>query len=297
MLAVAGCDGSSSRTVLPGSPPGSRASDATPSDGATGSDANQTGDGAAIGDAGHNQNLDAGSTAFDSGSMMGLDAGRTGDASSASDAGQAPGGDASTGIADSGLLHLDAGPPADGGPLSATCDPDLENNAIGGSPVGLWAYNEGCVSSSALSALSMVCPTATLSNQSQATSGILEVTNVGTFSRNVTDSATADAHVPAICAGIAGGCPGVESSISIVVPGAVSRCMDDGTGGCDCNLTVAITINDSGTYVVNGNVVTVSPTGAMQDLYYYFSASGNVLKYQGLDTNPYDNRTSYVLTK
>lgn len=291
LVAVAACD-SSSRTALPGAP--NRGSDAT-----TGGDTGLTGstDGAPAGDAAPISDARAGADAqsIDVGSQpdvgAGVDVGHPAslDATTALDAGPVAA-DATLGNRDSG------GGAGDAGPLDQTCDPDLTASAVGGNPVGMWTYRTACVASSALAAVQMACPTAVLSNQVQASSGLLELTSVGTFSRNVIDTASADVQVPSFCAGIAGGCSGVESTIRSVVPGATSRCMDDGAGGCNCNMSVVITINDAGTYAINGNTITASPTGGGTALQYHYSASGNVLKYQGYSSNTYDNRTSYVLT-
>lgn len=277
--------------------------------GAGTADAEEGADGSVFGDAAEGSDAsplaDSGDGEMDAGGGMdaepGLELPGT-DAAPPLDGG--PGADAAPGDAtapDAMAIGMDAAGPADSGPRDAggmplTCDPTFgAGQACGGTLAGTWTYVGGCVDPAAILArVQLLCPSATISNQAHSSGGTLTVDANGTITRNVSNTTTGDVHVPSACASIVGGCSGVEFAITSQFPSSTATCVAAGAD-CDCAVATITTLNDTGTYTVNGGVVTVHSGG--NTLEYYYCVSGNTLHYHGLATNAFDDEVTYVLTK
>lgn len=188
---------------------------------------------------------------------------------------------------------VDTGPRLDTGPGGQVCNSSFgANDACGGNVVGNWTYVEGCLDINAFSMLTAACPGIVISNQTQSTSGTLDIGANGVVSRNYSDVARATAAVPALC-NIAG-CINTASSVGAVVRGASAICIDDAVGGCNCDVTISRSTNDVGTYTVSNGTVTVTTQATQM---YWFCISGNTLQYRGQPSNPEDNAVSYILAR
>ncbi|MCK6545228.1 hypothetical protein L6R52_05115 [Myxococcota bacterium] len=196
----------------------------------------------------------------------------------------------------------DAGPRADastGGADASTnvdtnCDPAFEMaSACGGNPVGTWTYVKACSEEDPFATLVGACGGATSSNIAYATGGTLTLNSDGTLTRQSNDTVTGDLAVPASCAALAGGCPGIEAAIEVAGGGATTAsCSSNVSGGCDCAVTSVVMVDDTGTWIEAEGTITV--TSGIVSLYWYCTGNG-VLKYRGVEGNP--DRTTYVLTR
>ena len=251
--------------------------------------------------------------------MTAVDSGASLDASTAPDVGSTPDADpspadigptADTGpTTDAGAendagFSFDVGPPADAGMGvdagfgNTSCNPMFgQAEACNSNPVGAWVYQSGCLDDTVFAPLLNNCPGATRTNVAQTTTGNFELTTLGAYTRTVMDDITGDVDIPAVCAQVSGGCPGIEAAISQVIPGTTSTCTVNTSQGCNCAVRIRQTINDTGTWTVTGaGLVTLNATGG-GSFQYHYCMDTNVLKYKGLSTNPTDNAVGYVLTR
>jgi hypothetical protein len=196
-----------------------------------------------------------------------------------------------TGIPDAGLV--DSGV-ADGG-VVVSCNPSFGvADACGGAALGTWTYQSACSDQVPFADVVALCPAATVANVVRVASGTLTLNPNGTYARAAMTTLSGDAFVPQVC--VSGGgltCAQLGGFLPFLITGATGSCVQ-AAAGCDCQITVATQLNDTGQFFANGNVVTTVSGGATRD--YWYCAQGGTLEYRGLPTNPTDNDTTYVLT-
>jgi hypothetical protein len=121
----------------------------------------------------------------------------------------------------------------------------------------------------------MACPGATIDATGRARG---RVTFDGTTAVRLAQSeVVATIFVPALCAGFAGGCPGIQDLLQMQNPD--SACADDGAGNCDCVARATYMIDDSGGYTIMGNEI-VSALGHR----WAYCVMGDTMRYE--DSTP-----------
>jgi hypothetical protein len=161
-----------------------------------------------------------------------------------------------------------------GGPSAATVSlqdtcPDF--TPCGGSVEGTWDYTGGCAELD-LSQLKQACSGIAVSDTS-ATVTARVVFAAGQVNRTYTATGKAKLNVPAVCAQPAGGCTVLPSEIQS--GGNTATCTDDGSGGCNCNITSTTNDEKVDSYTVQGETV-VTGDGNQYD----FCVNGGSMTYR-----------------
>jgi hypothetical protein len=188
---------------------------------------------------------------------------------------------------------LDAGSDAgsdagvDGG--TPACDPALGTNACGGLGVGNWQYAGACSNSPAFgSTLFTVCPGATMGPSTYTTSGTL-VIDIGTYTRNVTTTGSELFAVPPSCA--SSGCAALATMLEQLLTNTTVMCTaDPATNGCNCTASRRAVTNDSGSYTMNGNIITAGGVS------YYYCDTAASLTYHAMGNDPSGYDVTYTLS-
>jgi len=154
----------------------------------------------------------------------------------------------------------------------------------GGSVEGTWDYTGGCAEVD-LSQLKQACSGITVSDTS-ATVTARVVFAAGEVNRTYTATGKAKLNVPAVCAQPAGGCTALQAAI-----GADATCSDDGSGGCNCNITSTASDDKTDTYTVQGNTVVTGDGNS-----YDFCVNGDGMTYQHSSGDSAEHG-SFTLTK
>jgi hypothetical protein len=173
---------------------------------------------------------------------------------------------------DSGTTNNDSGTTT--GPSAATVSLESQCPSFtpcGGSVEGTWDYTGGCAELD-LSQLQQACSGITVSDTS-ATVTARVVFAAGQVHRTYTATGKATLHVPSVCAQPAGGCTVLQSEIQS--GGNTATCSDDGSGGCNCNITATTNDDASTSYSVQGNTV-VTGDGNQYD----FCVNGGSMTYR-----------------
>ena len=174
-----------------------------------------------------------------------------------------------------------------GGPSAANvslADSCPSFTPCGGSVEGTWDYTGGCAEVD-LSQLKQACSGITVTDTS-ATVTARVVFAAGEVNRTYTATGKAKLNVPAVCAQPAGGCTALQSAI-----GGTATCSDDGSGGCNCNITSTTNDDQIDSYTVQGNTV-VTGDGNQYD----FCVSGGGMTYRHSNGDSAE-RGSFTLTK
>lgn len=191
-----------------------------------------------------------------------------------SDSGTQPGSDAST----------------TSGPSPATVDIQSQCPAFtpcGGAASGTWDYTGGCAELD-FTGLQQACSGVTISNTSATVQGRV-VFGGGQVSRTYTATGKATVKVPATCAQPAGGCTVLQSEIQS--GGMSAKCSDDGSGGCNCDVTSTMSDAASTSYSVQGDTI-VTGDGNQYD----FCVQGGTMQYtHSSGSSP--EHGSFTLTK
>ncbi len=272
------------------------ASDASPSD--TGGGASDSGPGVDLGPGVDVGFVDAGGGPTDTGPGPGDTGPGPSDTGAHADAMV---GGSDSGPSDSGGGTVDAGPRPDAGFQDTLCVSDFgANEACGGSLVGNWTFVSGCLGNNALAPVIAICPTASRANQTHVTSGTMEFTAAGRYTRSVRDVISADITVPPLCQFPGQPCSAVAASIQSLLPSSSSVCNPDAQMNCVCRTTIDRTITDEGNYTAApGSVVFITEplSGGTSRQEHWYCATGNVLKFRGEVVQTTDNGVSYVLTR
>lgn len=166
------------------------------------------------------------------------------------------------------------GDAAKGGPqavqvsIEASCP---STTPCGGGVEGTWNYTGGCAELD-LTSLTTACPAASITNTSATVTAQVSFAG-GNVSRAYTVTGKATLDVPASCAVPAGGCAAVQSDIASGATNA--SCADDGSGGCQCDVTSTESDQGSTTYTVQGDTIV---TGDGNE--YAFCVQGNGMSYR-----------------
>ena len=141
-----------------------------------------------------------------------------------------------------------AGPSPASVQIAASC-PSF--TPCGGAVDGTWDYTGGCAELD-FSGMQQGCPGLTISNTS-ATVQARVVFGGGQVARTYTATGNAKVAVPATCAQPAGGCTVLQAEIQS--GGMSAACQDDGSGGCNCDVTSTSSDSASTTYTIDGDTV------------------------------------------
>ena len=139
--------------------------------------------------------------------------------------------------------------------LSAACGGDDDGGAAcedfaacGGDPVGSWTIEESCISGAEFDPGIDGCPEATGSIDNFTISGSVDVEEGGTYTSNVTSSATVSFVIPVSCLG--------GQTCADLAAAAEVECVESGDN-CECEDTNEQTDNTSGTWAASGNTLTL----------------------------------------
>ncbi|MEW5738592.1 MAG: hypothetical protein AB1938_06675 [Myxococcota bacterium] len=163
--------------------------------------------------------------------------------------------------------------------------------ACSGNLIGTWFYTQACADDP-LADYRQYCQTISTVSSNTTLSGEITFTN-GTFTRRVTTNFTTTVNLPAACAAL--GCSAIESLLRNTVPTAT--CVAAGQG-CNCTLTGSSTLNESGTYTVQGGVITTTTSGGMGrrfDSCVSASPNGDVLKLRESTAAPVERGTTTLM--
>ncbi|MFO0625525.1 MAG: hypothetical protein U0325_07885 [Polyangiales bacterium] len=80
--------------------------------------------------------------------------------------------------------------------------------------------------------------------------------------------------IPALCAALVGGCPGIQSSVRAVAPD--TTCVAMGLGDCDCTVRQAGGLNDGDVYRLENNQIVSASLGRRWD----YCIDGDALRYR-----------------
>jgi hypothetical protein len=159
------------------------------------------------------------------------------------------------------------------GPAAATvtvADSCPAATPCGGAPSGTWDYTGGCAELG-FDSLKQSCPSLTITNTSATVTARVIFTSAN-VSRSYTANGKATVHVPAACAQPAGGCTVLQSEIQS--GGNTATCTDDGSSGCNCDVTGTSSDTSSDTYTVQGDTIV---TGDGNE--YAFCIQGGTMTY------------------
>lgn len=151
--------------------------------------------------------------------------------------------DAGTGGEDAG--NIDAGPPPVINVASGSC---AAVSPCASSIVGTWYYTQACVDDP-LGDLRQLCADVSVVTSNTTLSGRIDITSTH-MTRKVSTEYTTTVNIPSRCSSI--GCSGVESILKQTVPSVNCTQAD---AGCDCTLSGASTLEESGAYGESGGVL------------------------------------------
>lgn len=198
------------------------------------------------------------------------------DAPSATDAGPRPDGpllppvDAGDPFGDAGTLGTPEWVPID----VLTTESCATLTPCGGDVVGTWDVTGGCVEIPIPDAF-FACPGATAVGSGM---GRGRVTFTGTVARRTAQSvASVAVFLPAVCAGLIGGCDGLETMLQGAVPD--SACVTE-AAGCRCEARQHFGIDDGDLYSIEGNEIVSTTSGRR----WAYCIAGDELRYE--DTTP-----------
>lgn len=144
----------------------------------------------------------------------------------------------------------------------------------GGDVVGTWDVTGACVEVPLPDAL-FACPGATAVGSGM---GRGRVTFTGTVAiRTAQSVVSVEVFVPTVCAGLIGGCAGLETMLQGAV--ADSACVTE-TTGCRCAARQHFEIDDGDAYTIVGNEIVSTTSGK----HWAYCVSGGTLTYE--DTSP-----------
>jgi hypothetical protein len=151
---------------------------------------------------------------------------------------------------------------------------DCSFTACGGSLVGKWTINAGCIDDPNSDAVSG-CPTATIDAQTDL-SGSIDFGADGTFNVDLTQSGSISATIPTSCLN-GETCDSWASSNKATCTTA--------SAGCDCTGTIDTKHStDGGTYATSGNSFDTTSTGdTSPSSLHEYCVSGNTLKVKIVD--------------
>lgn len=181
----------------------------------------------------------------------------------------------------------DTGTTTTGGPSAANVSLQESCPSVtpcGGSVQGTWDYTGGCAEID-LSQLKQACSGITVSDMSATVTGRV-VFDAVQVTRQYTATGKAKINVPAVCAQPAGGCTVVQSEM-----GGIATCSDDGSGGCNCNITSTVSDDKTDTYTVQGDTVVTGDGNS-----YDFCVNGGSMTYRHSSGNATEHG-SFDLTK
>lgn len=122
-----------------------------------------------------------------------------------------------------------------------------------GAVQGTWFYTQAC-GDDPLADFRQFCSTVTLVSSNSTLSGRVDFVG-NTVTRQVSTTFDTTVNLPTGCSSI--GCSAVQSLLRQSVPTASCVTAAMGRTGCDCNVTGTGTLDEAGTFVADGGVLTI----------------------------------------
>jgi hypothetical protein len=185
--------------------------------------------------------------------------------------------DASASGQDASASGQDAGAGLDAAAPAPDCDPSsLTNAGCGGDVSGRWVYRAACGEARFVETLRQGCPSLTVRATSHVVTGDLVFTG-NNYTLDSSDVVDATVAFPASCAALVGGCAGVQALVRQGSGDNTATCA--GAGECTCTTRTTIAAAQTGTFAINGGVLTTTPSqGAGAS--YNFCAESGALRYR-----------------
>lgn len=145
----------------------------------------------------------------------------------------------------------------------------------GGSLVGKWKWESGCVELSTTTDPSSPCkPFSPIGTPSY--SGTAEFTSGGEYSNTMTITSATSGSYSAACLTQTGlTCSFYQSIFSAPDAAMSGTCTSAASGDCDCQVSYHATTSDQGTYTTTGSSFTTTPQGSTDSTTGEFCVQGN----------------------
>ena len=155
-----------------------------------------------------------------------------------------------------------------------SCNPDFDaGDACGGDPVGVWVYEDACISTDAnAEAITGVCSDAVVGDTTFDGSNDLLLRADGFYTLSAAGTSRTDVFLPDSCVVITG--LTCEQFATVAGDGVTG---EDGVGGCDCVVETAYSQIDQGTYVADSDNGVITTDGGAT---YHYCIDGGALVYQ-----------------
>jgi len=191
---------------------------------------------------------------------------------------------------DTGATKQDTGPgPGCGSEFTA-------KNACGGSVVGTWKYQRGCVEPSAFVEMKKSCAGLAIKDVKFAIDpqfNTLILTGGGKLTRAIKGTISGTGIWPQSCAKL--GCKVLEGVIKLLAPLVTVSCKGASASSCQCSISLPVAHVGAGTYTIKGGVLTATVGGSNHP--YNFCVKGKGLRYRGTLQNTNDQHVTYLLER
>jgi hypothetical protein len=130
--------------------------------------------------------------------------------------------------------------------------------ACSGALAGTWFYSEACADDP-LASVRQYCATMTTVSSTSTLAGRIDFIG-STVVRQVTSGYNSTVNLPTACTVVSGfpvTCPTIQAVLRNGVPTATCATAAGSRTGCDCTVSGASTLNETGTYTSDGGVLTV----------------------------------------
>jgi len=141
----------------------------------------------------------------------------------------------------------------------------------GGSLIGTWKYTSTCTTGVPLT--SVQCSGAESTYLSAETDGSITFQKDGTAHQTGSESWKQHATYPSTC--ISGTCADAQMSLTTKYTNAAAVCTSD-TSGCSCDVTLARSVDDSDTYSITGDKVSITNALGLVTMFDYCVSGSTV---------------------
>lgn len=141
----------------------------------------------------------------------------------------------------------------------------------GGSLIGTWKYTATCTTGVAVT--NPQCPDAESTYVSAETDGSITFQKDGTAHQTGSESWKQHATYPSVC--ISGTCSDAQTSLTAKFTGAAAVCTAD-SSGCSCDVTEARPVDDSDTYSIKGDTLSITNALGLVTTFDYCVAGSTV---------------------
>jgi hypothetical protein len=124
----------------------------------------------------------------------------------------------------------------------------------GGDPTGSWHWVESCMAPPP----SAACADAVIDVEIALTTGTLDLNADDTYATSQQGTITFHETYPAACVA---GAPCADFGATLPPPPPSRTCVDGADGACDCEGTVPVSQNETGTWSTSGDILTLAPDG------------------------------------